>query len=125
MIKCKVLLVDDEKEFVTALAERLELRGLQVSVAMDGESALSHLETDLPQAVVLDLKMPGLGGLEVLKRIKAQDLHIPVILLTGHGSMQEVKEGMALGAFDHLIKPIDISVLMEKIQQALQTFDRA
>ena len=125
MIKCKVLLVDDEKEFVTALAERLELRGLQVSVAMDGESALSRLETDLPQAVVLDLKMPGLGGLEVLKRIKAQDLHIPVILLTGHGSMQEVKEGMALGAFDHLIKPIDISVLIEKIQQAVQTFDRA
>ena len=125
MINCKVLLVDDEKEFVTALAERLELRGLQVSVAMDGESALSRLETDLPQAVVLDLKMPGIGGLEVLKHIKAQDLNIPVIILTGHSSMQEGKEGMALGAFEHLIKPIDISVLIKKIQQAVQTLDCA
>jgi len=122
MIKCKVLLVDDEKEFVTALAERLELRGFQVLVAMDGESALGLIETDLPQVVVLDLKMPGIGGLEVLKRIKAQKLQIPVIILTGHGSLSEGKEGMDLGAFDHLIKPIDIAVLIEKIGQAAQVF---
>ena len=122
MIKCKVLLVDDEKEFVTALAERLELRGFQVLVAMDGESALGTIETDLPQVVVLDLKMPGIGGLEVLKRIKAQQLQIPVIILTGHGSLKEGQEGMALGAFDHLIKPIDIAVLIDKIKQAARAF---
>jgi DNA-binding response OmpR family regulator len=122
MIKCKVLLVDDEKEFVTALAERLELRGFQVQVAMDGESALGLIETDLPQVMVLDLKMPGIGGLEVLKRIKAQKLQISIIILTGHGSMREGKEGMDLGAFDHLIKPIDIAVLVEKIGQAAQVF---
>ncbi|UCH22234.1 MAG: response regulator [Deltaproteobacteria bacterium] len=122
MSKCKVLLVDDEKEFVTALAERLELRGFQVLVALDGQRALGLIETDLPQVVVLDLKMPGIGGLEVLKRIKAQSLQIPVIILTGHGSMKEGKEGMDLGAFDHLIKPIDIAVLIEKIKQAAQVF---
>ena len=122
MIKCKVLLVDDEKEFVTALAERLELRGFQVLVAMDGQGALGLIENDLPQVMVLDLKMPGIGGLEVLKRIKAQKLQIPVIILTGHGSMMEGKEGMDLGAFGHLIKPVDIGVLIEKIKQAAKVY---
>jgi DNA-binding NtrC family response regulator len=104
------------------LAERLELRGFQVLVAMDGETALGLIENDFPQVVVLDLKMPGIGGLEVLKRIKAQKLQIPVIILTGHGSMMEGKEAMDLGAFEHLIKPIDITVLIDKIKQAAQAF---
>ena len=116
----KILLVDDEEEFVTTLAERLELRGIQALVATDGEAALDLIETDPPQIVILDVMMPGLGGLEVLKRIKAQTPQIPVILLTGRGSTQEGIEGMQLGAADYLMKPINIEELIKKIQAAIK-----
>lgn len=116
----KVLLVDDEKEFVTTLAERLELRGIQAQVATDGEAALNLIETDPPQIVILDVMMPGIGGLEVLKRIKAQGLQMPVILLTGRGSTKEGITGMQLGAVDYLMKPLDIDELIKKMNEAIQ-----
>ena len=116
----KILLVDDEEEFVTTLAERLELRGIQALVATDGEAALDLIETDPPQIVILDVMMPGLGGLEVLKRIKTQTPKIPVILLTGRGSTQEGIEGMKLGAADYLMKPINIEELIKKIQVSIK-----
>ena len=116
----KVLLVDDEKEFVTTLAERLELRRIQAQVATDGETALDMIETDPPQIVILDVMMPGIGGLEVLKRIKGQGLKIPVILLTGRGSTKEGIEGMQLGAADYLMKPVDIEELIKKMHKAIQ-----
>lgn len=119
MKNLKILLVDDEEELVTTLAERLELRGLQAQMATNGEAALNLIETDPPQIVILDVLMPGLGGLEVLKRIKAQHSHIPVILLTGRGSTKEGIEGMQLGAVDYLMKPIDITELIKKMQQAI------
>ena len=119
MKNLKILLVDDEEELVTTLAERLELRGLQAQMATNGEAALNLIETDPPQIVILDVLMPGLGGLEVLKRIKAQHPHIPVILLTGRGSTKEGIEGMQLGAVDYLMKPIDITELIKKMQQAI------
>jgi len=118
MVQLKVLLVDDEQEFVTTLAERLELRGMDVEIATDGEMALGLVETDPPQVVVLDVMMPGLSGMEVLERIKAVDSSIQVILLTGHGGTKDGIKGMQLGAFDYLIKPVDIDELIEKLNEA-------
>jgi two-component system OmpR family response regulator len=120
MDQMKILLVDDEHEFVTTLAERLELRGMNVSIATEGEEALGFLDTNRPQVVVLDVMMPGLGGLEVLERIKAIDPKIQVILLTGHGATKDGIRGMQLGAFDYLIKPIDIDELIKKLNEAVK-----
>ena len=118
MLQLKVLLVDDEQEFVTTLADRLELRGMDVEIATDGEAALGIVETDPPQVVVLDVMMPGLSGMEVLERIKTVDSNIQVILLTGHGGTKDGIKGMQLGAFDYLIKPVDIDELIEKLNEA-------
>ena len=118
MLQLKVLLVDDEQEFVTTLAERLELRGMNVEIATDGEMALGVIEADPPQVVVLDVMMPGLSGMEVLERIKAVNPNIQVILLTGHGATKDGIKGMQLGAFDYLIKPVDIDELIEKLNEA-------
>ena len=120
MCALKVLLVDDEKDFVEALAERLQLRGIDAQTATDGESALRLIDTSPPQVVVLDIMMPGLGGADVLRRIKATHPQIPVILLTGHGSIRELTADMNQGFFDYLIKPIDIDELLEKIRDALK-----
>jgi two-component system, OmpR family, response regulator len=120
MENLKILLVDDEEEFVTTLAERLELRGLQARAALNGEIALQMIEADIPQIVILDVMMPGLGGLEVLKRIKAQHPQIAVILLTGRGSEKEGVKGMHLGAFDYLMKPLNIEELIKKMQEAIK-----
>ncbi len=116
----KVLLVDDEEEFVTTLAERLRLRGFHVQSATDGEGALRQIEADPPRVVVLDLLMPGLGGLEVLRIIKARNPSMPVILLTGRGSTREGIEGMRLGAFDYLLKPLRLDELIIKIREATE-----
>lgn len=116
MKKLKILLVDDEAEFANTLAERLRLRGITAEVATDGETALQVVKRDLPHAVVLDLKMPGMGGLEVLEQVREIDKSIRVILLTGHGSTREGIEGMRLGAFDYLMKPVDIDELISRLQ---------
>ena len=120
MSDMKILLVDDEQEFTLTLAERLELRGYEVLTASSGEEALQVLEDNLPQIVVLDLKMPGLSGIEVLKRIKAQYPKLQVLLLTGYGSTQEGIKGMQLGAYDYLLKPLNIDTLISKINEALK-----
>jgi DNA-binding response OmpR family regulator len=121
MENLKILLVDDEEEFVTTLAERLELRGLQARVALNGEAALKMIEADTPQIVILDVMMPGIGGFEVLRRIKAQHSQLPVILLTGRGSEKEGVKGMQLGAFDYLMKPLNIEELIKKMQEAIKS----
>lgn len=118
MKKLNVLLVDDEVEFVQTLAERLQLRGFDIHTASDGEGAMNQMEKSLPDLVVLDVMMPGLGGLGVLKQIKSHYAKIPVILLTGRGSTADGIEGMRLGAFDYLMKPIDIDELIKKIRDA-------
>jgi DNA-binding response OmpR family regulator len=120
MYNFKTLLVDDEEEFVTTLAERLELRGIQTQIASTGESALRLFEADLPHVVVLDVMMPGMGGLEVLQRLKAINSKIPVILLTGHGAEKEGIEGKRLGAFDYLMKPLNIEDLIKKMLEAVE-----
>jgi DNA-binding response OmpR family regulator len=119
MKRMKVLLVDDEEEFVHTLAERLQLRGIDALGVTKGEEALESLEADPPEVVVLDVLMPGIGGLEVLRRIKGRHPEIQVILLTGRGSEKDGMEGMRLGAFDYLMKPLNIEELIKKMREAL------
>ncbi len=119
MDKIKVLLIDDEIEFVETLAERLELRGYISKIAGDGESGISRLANESFDVAILDLMMPGLSGLDTLRQIKEIDKTLPVIMLTGHGSTKDGMEGMRMGAFDFLMKPLDINDLLEKIKLAL------
>jgi DNA-binding NtrC family response regulator len=121
MAEYRVLLVDDEEEFVSALSERLMLRGIEVDSALNGEEALASLKEKEFEVVILDVMMPGLGGLEVLRQIKSTYPNTQVILLTGHGSTREGIEGMRLGAFDYLIKPVDIEEMLEKMKEAANT----
>lgn len=115
----KVLLVDDEEDFAAALAERLRLRGIPVDTAYDGETALEKVASYDPEVVVLDVMMPGIGGLAVLQRIKAQRPATEVILLTGKGSTRDGIEGMRLGAYDYLVKPVRIDELIAKMKEAV------
>jgi DNA-binding NtrC family response regulator len=114
----KVLLVDDEEDYVRTMAERMEMREVGSDVALTGEDALSALEEDIPDVMVLDLKMPGMGGMEVLERVRKEYPQIQVIILTGHGSDAEEVEARRLGAFDYLQKPVDINDLMERVRKA-------
>ena len=114
----KILLVDDEEEYVRTMAERLEMRDLGSDVALTGEDALSRLEEDLPDVMVLDLKMPGMGGLEVLEAVKSRYPSVQVIILTGHGSEKEEAIALRMGAFAYLQKPVDIQDLMAEVRKA-------
>jgi len=114
----KVLLVDDEEDYVRTMAERMEMREVGSDVALSGEDALSQLEADLPDVMVLDLKMPGMGGMEVLEYVRRHYPQVQVIILTGHGSDKEKLEAQRLGAFDYLQKPVDIGDLMESVRRA-------
>jgi CheY-like chemotaxis protein/cytidylate kinase len=114
----KVLLVDDEREFVQTLSERLLMRDMGSAVAYDGESALQMVTEEEPEVMILDLKMPGIDGIEVLKRVKGTHPDMEVIILTGHGSEVDRETCMKLGAFAYLQKPVDIEVLSETIKKA-------
>jgi len=114
----RILLVDDEREFVQTLSERLELRDVGSAVAYDGESALKMVEDDEPDVMILDLKMPGIDGIEVLRRVRQSHPHIEVIILTGHGSDKDCQTCMELGAFAYLQKPVDIDELSETLKRA-------
>ncbi len=120
MNEIKILIVDDEVEFASTLVERMELRGIKAKATNCGEDALSSVIMEPPDVVLLDLKMPDIGGLEVLDGIKSTDPSIEVIMLTGHGCTVSGIEGMEHGAFDYLMKPVDLKVLLEKIQQAFE-----
>ena len=119
----KILLIDDEEEFATTLAERLELRGYETRTAGCGEDGLNLLSQESFDIAVLDLMMPGMNGLDTLRRIKSDAPDMPVVLLTGHGSTREGMEGMRLGAFDYLMKPLDIKDLTQKILTAVDVSD--
>jgi DNA-binding NtrC family response regulator len=114
----RVLLVDDEAEFVDALAERMRARGMEVATSTSAEDALA-LAADHPyDVVVLDLKMPGMDGLEALKALKARQPNLQVILLTGHATIEKGIEAMKIGATDFLEKPTDVATLTERIKKA-------
>ena len=114
----KVLLVDDEEDFVDMLSLRLEASGVEASTVSSGEACLGFLEDAPVDVVVLDVKMPGMDGLETLQRLKAQWPDLPVIMMTGHGSLESAEQGAALGAFDYLIKPADFNELLGKLKAA-------
>jgi len=117
-LKAKVLLVDDEKEFIKNLSQRLELRGLRVTAATRGPDAIECAENESFDAIILDLAMPGMDGLETLKRIRAKHPDAEIIMLTGHASVKSSVEAMKLGAEDYLEKPVDLGELLSKISEA-------
>lgn len=119
MDKLKVLLIDDEEELVTALVERLEYRGVAADYALDGYAAMEKLRSGTYQAVVLDLKLPGMDGTEVLRRIVSEYPGVPVLMITGHGSALESVEPCPSGAFDCLMKPVKIEFLVQRIREAV------
>ena len=116
--KTKVLVVDNEVEFASTLAERLRLRKIEAESVFSGEEALPVIARFQPDVIILDLDMPDISGLEVLSRVKDFDPTIEVILLTGYGSFDAGITSMELGAFDYIIKPVDLAHLMEKITEA-------
>jgi DNA-binding NtrC family response regulator len=114
----KILLVDDEQDFLDALSERMRARGMDVATSSSAQDALATAGKGNFDAVVLDLKMPGMDGLEALRILKEKDPKLQVILLTGHATVQQGVEAMKRGALDLLEKPADIETLTEKIKQA-------
>jgi len=114
----RVLLVDDERDFVDVLAERLETRGFRVRKAFSGEEALSRLEEEPTDVVLLDVLMPGMDGVEVLAGIKKLHPLVEVMMLTGHATIDTAISGLKLGAYDYLMKPADTEDLVAKILRA-------
>ena len=116
-----VLLVDDEVPFVEAMTRRLKKRDVDLEAAYSGEEALEKLEkTDRIEVVILDIKMPGMDGMQALKEIRARFPLVEVIMLTGHATVESGIEGMKQGAFDYLMKPCDIDELVAKVKEAAQ-----
>lgn len=113
-----VLLVDDEVEFLDVLVKRLRKRKLSLLSASSGEEALKLIREHPVDVAVLDVKMPGMDGISVLKEIKKINSSIEVIMLTGHANVEVALEGMELGAFDYLMKPVDFDELLYKLQDA-------
>jgi DNA-binding NtrC family response regulator len=119
-IKANVLVVDDEEQFLKVFSQRLEGRGLKVDTSTTGEDALKMVKDKEFDAIVLDLVMPGMSGIETLKRIRAENPDVQIIILTGHGTIEKTVEAVKEGAIDFLEKPADLSKIMEKISEAKQ-----
>ncbi|HBT89008.1 response regulator [Desulfobacter sp.] len=122
-IPVKILIVDDEKDFVEMFSLRLTRQGEKVSTAYSGQEALDLLEKTAVDVVILDIRMPGMDGIETLKKIKASHPLVEVILLTGHGSTETAVEGMKEGAFDYLMKPADFEDISKKLANAWKRKD--
>uniref|UniRef100_A0A7C4ETW7 Response regulator n=1 Tax=Desulfomonile tiedjei TaxID=2358 RepID=A0A7C4ETW7_9BACT len=118
MKEFKVLMVDDEEDFVQTLAERMKMRDLSPELALSGEQALQAVKDDVPDVMVLDLKMPGIDGMEVLRRVRQAYPQVQVVILTGHGSEKDEAEAKRLGAFAYLQKPVDMEKLVRTLREA-------
>ncbi len=118
MAKAKVLLVDDESEFTETLSERLQLREMEVYTASNGSEALELVDAHRFDAVILDLQMPGMDGIETLKRLLSEDADQQVIILTGHATVSKGIEAIKTGATEFLEKPVDIQALTSLIGDA-------
>ena len=114
----RILVVEDEKKVASFIQRGLEGEGFSVDVAYDGESALALVNEDEPEVMIIDLKMPGIDGMEILKQVKATRPEIEVIVLTGHGSEADRKQCMQLGAFAYMQKPVDIDELSATLKKA-------
>jgi len=117
----KVLIADDEVEFASTLVARLKLRKFSVTMATSGREALAVIHREPPDVLVLDLKMPDLDGLEVLASLKESCPDLAVIILTGHGSLDAGRQGMELGVYDYVMKPVDLNLLIDKIEGAFRS----
>lgn len=120
MSKIKLLIVDDELDFLETITKRMELRGFDVSKAPDGLYALELIENNKFDVVVLDLKMPGIDGQEVLEKIKKNKVNAEVIIFSAHGSEEVASKTMELGAFCYITKPIEIEKLISVINLAVE-----
>jgi len=116
--KIKLLIVDDEVKFLNSLARRLELRGFEVTRAEKGQDALDYASESRFDLAMVDLKMPGVSGKQVLEILKKTHDFIEVIIMTGHGSAEAAGECMKLGAFSYLPKPYELEKIMETLRQA-------
>jgi two-component system, OmpR family, response regulator len=116
--RLRVLLVDDEEDLVVTLVERLQLRGIEAEGVFSGADALRHVREASFDVLILDVRMPGIDGLALMAEIKRDDPDLPVILFTGHSSVEDAEEGMRGGASAYFIKPIDIEELVAKIMNA-------
>jgi len=114
----KVLIVDDEKDFLDILSDRIRLRGMDVSTASSAEEALNMIETESYDVVIMDYMMPALDGFQALKLMKAKQPEMQIILLTGNVPGEKYTEAKALGALDVIEKPPDLRVLIQKIKKA-------
>lgn len=114
----RVLLVDDERDFVEMLALRLEAVGEEVTPAYSGAECLEILADRDMDVVILDIKMPGMDGIQTLREIKRRFPRVEVIMMTGHGTLEAAREGQALGAYDYLVKPADFNELLAKLRDA-------
>ena len=117
--KFRVLLVDDERELVDTLVERFELRGIEAVAVTSGAEALKQVSQSDFDVIVMDVKMPGIDGLETMKRIKGIRSEVQIILMTGRGSVEENNVSRREGAFDYLIKPVNIEELIRKMNESL------
>jgi DNA-binding NtrC family response regulator len=114
----RVLLVDDEEKFLEVLSQRLGTRGIDAETSTSGEEALVKMKNKNFDAIVLDVMMPGIGGIETLKRIRKENPEVQIIMLTGQGSVDKAVEAMKEGAIDFMEKPADINTLLNKISEA-------
>ncbi len=119
MERIRILLVDDEEDLVSTLAERLALRGFQVQTATNGADALGQIRDNDFNVLILDVKMPEIDGLDLMAQVKGKHPSLPVILFTGHASVADAERGLTEGAFEYIMKPIDIEELVEKIRSAV------
>jgi two-component system, OmpR family, response regulator len=114
----RVLIVDDELDLLETLVKRLKRRAIDATGIDSGIKALELLEREHFDVVILDVRMPGMDGIETLKEMKKKRPLMEVIMLTGHGSVESGVQGMQYGAFDYVMKPANIDELIEKIQEA-------
>ncbi|WP_319778181.1 response regulator [Maridesulfovibrio sp.] len=121
MKNIRILLIDDEEGFSSVLAKRLSRRGVEVVTAADGAAGLLRLEIELFQVVILDMQMPGMNGLQVLKTIKNRHPNVEVILLTGNADMDSALASMNAGAFDFMLKPANTEILTHRIYDAAKS----
>lgn len=120
MERFRVLVVDDEEDFLETIVKRLQDRNLDAAGVLSGEQALKFLDERDVDVVVLDVRMPGIDGIETLKEIKKRKPTIEVIMLTGHASVESGIQGMQLGAFDYVMKPVPLDELLDKMRQAYE-----
>lgn len=120
MDRIKVLVVDDEDDFIDLFVKRFRMRNLEVAAVNSGPQALDHLQSHDVDVVVLDVRMPGMDGMQTLREIKKRYPGVEVVMLTGHGSVQSGIEGISFGAYDYVMKPFKIDDLLQRIRRAYE-----